>query len=64
MELNIELNDLICDTFVDIASDIITCDIDRAVLKGGRSSTKSQVASECIITGCMVYKESAVACVK
>lgn len=64
MELNIELNELICDTFVDVASDIITCEIDRAVLKGGRSSTKSQVASECIITGCMVYKESAVACVK
>ena len=64
MELNINLNDLICDNFVDVASDIINCEVDRAVLKGGRSSTKSQVASECIITGCMAYKESAVACVK
>lgn len=64
MEINIDLNELICDNFVDVASDIINCDIDRAVLKGGRGSTKSQVASECIITGCMVYKESAVACVK
>jgi len=62
--INIDLNSLICDTFVDVASDIITCDVDRAVLNGGRSSTKSQVASECIITGCMTYKESAVACVK
>lgn len=64
MELNINLNELICDTFVDIAGDIINCEVDRAVLKGGRASTKSQVASECIITGCMVYKESAVACVR
>lgn len=64
MELNIDLNNLISDTFVNVASDIINCEIDRAVLKGGRSSTKSQVASECIITGCMVYNESAVACVK
>jgi PBSX family phage terminase large subunit len=64
MELNIDLNNLICDTFVDIASDIINCEVDRAVLKGGRASTKSQVASECIVTGVMVYKESAVACVK
>ena len=55
--INIDLNSLICDTFVDVASDIITCDVDRAVLNGGRSSTKSQVASECIVTGCMTYKE-------
>lgn len=64
MEINIELNELICDAFIDVASDIITCGVDRAVLNGGRSSTKSQVASECIIVGCMTYKESAVAAVK
>jgi PBSX family phage terminase large subunit len=64
MDINIELNELICDNFVDVASDIINCNVDRAVLKGGRSSSKSQVASECIITGCMVYKESAVAAVR
>ena len=64
MDININLNDLICDTFVDIASDIINCEVDRAILKGGRASTKSQVASECIVTGVMVYKESAVACVR
>lgn len=64
MDINIELNELICDNFVDVASDIITCDVNRAVLKGGRASTKSQVASECIVTGCMVYNESAVAAVK
>ena len=64
MELNINLNDLICDSFVDIANDIINCDVDRAIMNGGRSSTKSQVASECIIVGCMVYRQSAVAAVK
>ena len=64
MEINIDLNDLICDSFVGITSDIINCDVDRAIMKGGRSSTKSQVASESIVVGCMVYKESAVAAVK
>jgi PBSX family phage terminase large subunit len=64
MDINIDLNNLICNNFVDVASDIINCDINRAVLNGGRASTKSQVASECIITGCMVYNESAVACVR
>ena len=54
MEMKINLNELICDNFVDVACDIINCEVDRAVLKGGRASTKSQVASECIIAGCMV----------
>lgn len=64
MEVNIDLNSLICDTFTRAASEIIQCEVDRAILKGGRSSTKSQVISECIITACMVYKQSAVCLVK
>lgn len=64
MELNIDLNEIICDTFVDVADDIINCNVNRAVLKGGRFSSKSQVAFNCIVAGCMIYKESAVACVK
>ena len=64
MEVNINLDNLICDTFRGVAADIINCEVDRAVLQGGRSTTKSQVASECIIVGCMVFKESAVAAVK
>lgn len=64
MEVNIDLNSLICDTFVDIADDIINCNVDRAIMKGGRNSTKSQVASECIVVGCMVHKKSAVAAVR
>ena len=64
MEVNISLDNLICDTFRGVAADIINCEVDRAVLQGGRSTTKSQVSSECIVVGCMVFKESAVAAVK
>jgi len=64
VEVNINLDNLICDTFRGVAADIINCEVDRAVLQGGRSTTKSQVSSECIVVGCMVFKESAVAAVK
>lgn len=64
MEINIDLNNLICENFIDITAGIINCEVDRVILKGGRSSTKSAVASEAIVTGCMVYKASAVAAVK
>ena len=60
----IELDNIICKSFKDVATDIIECNVDRAVLNGGRSSTKSQVASESIVIGCMSYKASAVAMVK
>ena len=62
--MDINLNELICDNFVDVVNDIIQCNVGTAVLKGGRASTKSQVTSEAILVGCMVYKQSAVACVK
>lgn len=64
MEVNIDLNALICDTFTTAASEIIQCKIDRGIFKGGRSSTKSQMLSESILVGCMVYKQSAVCLVK
>ena len=64
MNIDINVNELICDNFVDIVDDIVNCKVDKAVLKGGRSSTKSQVASESILMGCMVYRESAIACIK
>ena len=64
MNMDINLNNLICDTFVDAFKSIVNCDVDRAILKGGRSTTKSQTVSEAIVVGCMVYKESAVAAVK
>ena len=60
----VNLNDLVCDTFTGVFEDIVNCNVDRVVLNGGRNSTKSQVASEAIITGCMTYKASAVAMVK
>lgn len=62
--MDINLNNLVCDTFVDVFKQIVSCSVDRAILKGGRSTTKSQVVSEGIIVGCMTYKESAVAAVK
>lgn len=64
MDIDVNLNDLILDNFVDVAIDIIECNVDRAILKGGRASLKSQTISECIITGVMTYKESAVCCVR
>lgn len=64
MTVNINLNDLVCDTFRNIFVDIVNCRVDRAILKGGRNSTKSQVTSEAIIVGVMTYKQSAVAAVK
>lgn len=64
MFMFISLDDIIITTFRGISDDIIQCKIDRAILKGGRSSTKSQVAATSIVIGCMRYKESAVALVK
>ena len=63
-EVNIDLNELICDNFISIADNIINCKVDRVILKGGRSSSKSQVASESILVGCMAYRASAVAAIK
>lgn len=60
----IELDDLIIPTFREISDEIINCEVDRAILKGGRSSTKSQVAATSIIIGVMTYKQSAIALVK
>lgn len=60
----VPINNIIIPTFREISNDIIECNIDRAVLQGGRSSTKSQVAATSIVIGTMKYKESAVALVK
>lgn len=60
----IDLSNLICGTFRETIENIITCKVDRAVLKGGRNSTKSQSVSEAIVIGCMVYRASAVAIIK
>lgn len=63
-EINISINDIIPDTFVEIFDDIVNCKVDRAICRGGRSTTKSQTASSAVLVGCMVNKASAVACVK
>lgn len=64
MIIDVNLNELICDNLVQVSKDIINCEVGRAVLKGGRSSTKSQVISEDIVVGCMANNASAVCCVK
>ena len=62
--LTVNLDDLVCDCFSGLFTEIVNAEIDRAVLNGGRNSTKSQVISEAIVTGVMNYKESAVCMVK
>ena len=58
----IVLNKLIVSDFADVLRDIIECNVDEAVLKGGRSSTKSQTIADSIVIGCMYSKQSA-ACI-
>lgn len=64
MKRTVDLSNIVCHSFREVSKQIINCEVDRAVLNGGRSSTKSQVTSECIVIGCMTYKASAVAMVK
>lgn len=60
----INLDDLVAPTFRRVIADIITAKVSRAILKGGRNTTKSQIVSEAIVVGCMRYKYSAIAIVK
>lgn len=62
--MDIDLDNLIVDTFKDVFCDIVTCNVDRAILKGGRSSTKSQTVGDGLVVGCMTYHASAVCCVR
>lgn len=64
MGISVNLDNLIAPTFRRIMSDIINCDVDTAILNGGRNTTKSQIVSEGIVVGCMTFRESAVALVK
>lgn len=59
MTIDINLNNLITKNFIEVFDDIVNCKVNQVVLKGGRSSTKSQMSTEAIIVGCMVYKASA-----
>ena len=63
-ELNVDINSLICKAFVKIFIMAFNCEVDRAVLKGGRSSTKSQVIAFIIVIGTMIFKQSSVALVR
>lgn len=60
MTQTINLNDLVCKTFRQVFIDIVNCNVNEAILDGGRGSTKSAVVSEAIIVGCMKYKQPAI----
>ena len=60
MDLNINLNELIPPNFRKAAIDILNCNVNMAVFKGGRGSFKSTTADTIIPLGCMIYKCSAV----
>lgn len=58
--MEVDFNELVIQPLRKPFNSIVSCGINRVVLKGGRASTKSQVAAYGIIAGCMSYKQSAV----
>lgn len=62
--LQINMNNLIIDTFTNVVSLVMNRKVDRVALKGGRSSTKSQVVAYIIIMFCMTFNVSAIAIIK
>lgn len=64
MKINIDVDELVIDTFRGCYKKAVNCEIDELILKGGRSSTKSQVAAYILLNGVMMYNQSAVATVK
>ena len=59
MTINIDLNKNICKTFRKVAVDILNCNVQKVVLKGGRNTTKSAVACICGLLFCLKYQCSA-----
>ncbi|WIV13196.1 phage terminase large subunit [Proteiniborus sp. MB09-C3] len=62
--LQINMNNLIIDTFTNVVSLVMNRKVDRLALKGGRSSTKSQIAAYIILMFCMIFNVSAIAIIK
>lgn len=60
----IRLDDIVCENMHQVLCDIAQASMDRVILKGGRSSTKSVVVAVAIVVGVMTYKRSALAAVK
>lgn len=60
----IVLNDIIVTDFRSVVGEIIDCTSDEIVLKGGRSSTKSQTIADSIVIGVMKTHQSAICLVK
>ena len=59
MDFNIDLNKLISPNFRQAFLDILKCDVNEAILKGGRASTKTVTSSYAVILGCMMFNASA-----
>lgn len=64
MDLDINLDELITPNFRKAFADMLNCNVQQAILKGGRASIKSTIAAYVIIIGCMNYQVSAVCCLK
>lgn len=60
MELKISLDNIITPNFRRAFLDIVNCNVNEVVFKGGRASVKSVTAANAIIIGCMMHKASAI----
>lgn len=58
-KVNINLNDNICSTFRKVVINILNCDVQKVILKGGRNTTKSAVACISGLIFVMKYQCSA-----
>lgn len=59
MTINIDLNKNICKTFRKVVIDILNCNVQKVILKGGRNTTKSAVACISGLIFVMKYQCSA-----
>ena len=59
MKLDIDLDENICKTFRNVVIDILDCNVQKVVLKGGRNTTKSAVAVISCLIFCLKYNCSA-----
>lgn len=57
--MTIDLDANICSTFRQAAIDILNCNVQKVILKGGRNTTKSAVACICGMLFCLKYQCSA-----
>lgn len=64
MDLNICLDDIVLPNFRQAFIDVVNCNVQEAIFKGGRASIKSVDVSYMILVGCMTYNQSAICILK